>query len=180
MIFNKRRRSFHASRVKLPFVNMSASWFLVSTYWISILGSKFILSKNQSRATLWVLDTCLIAVLLPLNDHFDHSVTIFKSVQLSFELRRICVCGDVIHMRQLINISVFPSVWGWICDFANSFLLRDWLVVWYCSMNVNTSITTSHNSRARNPSIRSPEFNEMLSDSVELWDIAFVSYTSNK
>ena len=30
------------------------------------LGSKLILSNNQSRATLWVLETCLIAGLLPL------------------------------------------------------------------------------------------------------------------
>ena len=29
-------------------------------------GSKFILSNNQSRATLWVRETCLIAGLRPL------------------------------------------------------------------------------------------------------------------
>ena len=29
------------------------------------LGSKLILSNNQSRATLWVLETCLIVGLLP-------------------------------------------------------------------------------------------------------------------
>ena len=29
------------------------------------LDSKLILSNNQSRATLWVLETCLIAALLP-------------------------------------------------------------------------------------------------------------------
>ena len=34
----------------------------------------------------------------------------------------------------------------------------------------NISITTSHKSRAGNPSIRSPVSNEMISDSVELWD----------
>ena len=33
--------------------------------WIWILGSKLILSNNQSRATLWVLDTCLIVGFLP-------------------------------------------------------------------------------------------------------------------
>ena len=37
---------------------------LVSMYYIWILGSKLILSNNQSRATLWVLETCLIAGLL--------------------------------------------------------------------------------------------------------------------
>ena len=29
------------------------------------LGSRLILSNNQSRATLWVLETCLIVGLLP-------------------------------------------------------------------------------------------------------------------
>ena len=44
---------------------MSASWFLVSMYLIWILETKLIRSNNQSRAPLWVLETCLIVVLLP-------------------------------------------------------------------------------------------------------------------
>ena len=59
-MLNKWRRLFHSSRVKLSFVNVSACWFLVSTYLIWILGSRLILFNNQSRATLWALDTCLI------------------------------------------------------------------------------------------------------------------------
>ena len=39
---------------------------MVSTYLIWIFGSKSILSNNQSSATLWVLDTCLIVGLRPL------------------------------------------------------------------------------------------------------------------
>ena len=39
---------------------------LVSTHLTWILGSRLILSNNQSRATLWVLDTCLIVGLRPL------------------------------------------------------------------------------------------------------------------
>ena len=39
--------------------------FLVSMYLIWIFGSKLIRSNNQSRATLWVLETCLIVGLLP-------------------------------------------------------------------------------------------------------------------
>ena len=34
----------------------------------------------------------------------------------------------------------------------------------------NTSITTSHKSRASNPSIRDPASNGMICDPVELWD----------
>ena len=66
LMLNKWRRWFHSSRVDFPLVNMSASWCLVSMWRIWILGSKLILSNNQSRATLWVLDPCLIVGLLPL------------------------------------------------------------------------------------------------------------------
>ena len=65
MMLNIRRRWFHSTREK-NFLWLTASWFLVSTYLIWILGSKFILSNNQSRATLWVLDTGLIVGLRPL------------------------------------------------------------------------------------------------------------------
>ena len=40
-----------------------------------------------------------------LNHHFDHSFVVFKIVQLRLTLRRVCVCGKVVHMRQFINIS---------------------------------------------------------------------------
>ena len=66
MILNRRRRLFHSSRVKLPFVNMSASCFLVSTCLIWIWGSKLMLPNNLPNATLWVRDTCLYVGLLPL------------------------------------------------------------------------------------------------------------------
>ena len=65
MTLNKRRRWFHSSRVKLTSVNMSTNRFLVSTYLTWMVGSKLTLSNNQSNATLWVLDTRLIARLLP-------------------------------------------------------------------------------------------------------------------
>ena len=42
-----------------------ASWFLVSMYLIWILESRLIRSNSQSSATLWVLETCLNAGLLP-------------------------------------------------------------------------------------------------------------------
>ena len=54
------KRWFHSSRVKFHLVTMSASWFLVSMYLIWIFGSNLIRSNNQSRATLWVLETGLI------------------------------------------------------------------------------------------------------------------------
>ena len=66
LMLNKWRRLFHSSRVKLPLVKMSASWCLVSMCRIWISESRLILSNNQSKATLWVLDTCLIVGLRPL------------------------------------------------------------------------------------------------------------------
>ena len=59
------KKWFHSSRVNFRFVSMSASWFMVSMYLIWILGSKLILSNNQSRATLWLPETCLSVWLLP-------------------------------------------------------------------------------------------------------------------
>ena len=64
LILNKHNKWSHPSRVKLPLVRMSASWFSVSMYLIWIMGSKLIRSNNQSSATLWVLETCLIVGFL--------------------------------------------------------------------------------------------------------------------
>ena len=33
-----------------------------------------------------------------LYDHFDHSFIVFKTVQLSFELRSFCACDNAIHI----------------------------------------------------------------------------------
>ena len=49
LMLNRWRRLFHSSRVKLPSVNMSASWCLVSMYLIWILGSRSILSKTNPK-----------------------------------------------------------------------------------------------------------------------------------
>ena len=64
LMLNKHKRWFHSSHVKFPLVGMSASCFLVSMYLIWILVSKLNWSNNKSRATLWFLETCLIAGLL--------------------------------------------------------------------------------------------------------------------
>ena len=68
MMLNKRRRwVHHSSRVKLSFgqhVSQVGSW--CQHIWSRFWGPKLILSNNQSSATLWVLDTCLIIGLRPL------------------------------------------------------------------------------------------------------------------
>ena len=124
MLFNKRSELFHSSLEKLPLVRMSASWFLVSTYLIWIFGSKLIRSNNQSRATVWVLVTCLMVGLL-FYYHLDNRFVIFEDVQLGIALRVLCVAGHVIHVRQLINVthaSVASSWWMfslvWLVNFG--------------------------------------------------------------
>ena len=113
-IFNKRKRWFHPSGVKLHLVNMSVSWLLMSTYVIWILGSNLILSHNQPKATLWVLDTCLIVGLL-------HLICILITTSLSSKINtwdsslwRMCVCWNIVHMRQFINM-VPCCRWSVIC-----------------------------------------------------------------
>ena len=143
-----------------------------------------------SNATLWVLDTCLTVRLLPFSDHFDHSFIVFKNVQLSFELRGFCACDNVIHSRQFINFSVTVSFRcgvgvgasdsHLVLDFSaldhRPFSYRQWsLTAWWVFFEeCNTSITTSHRSRAGIPSIRKLASKEITSDSLELWDTCFL------
>ena len=89
IMLNKRRKWFQSSREKLSSVCMSASWFLVSTYLILIIGSKLILSNNQSRATLWILDTCLTVGLRPL-------MIIFIAASLSTNTYNIGAFGTLL------------------------------------------------------------------------------------
>ena len=53
-----------------------------------------------------------------------------------------------------------------------SFLLRDWLVFWYCSMNVELQSPCPKDQEQLNPSMRNPGSTEMISDSVELCETA--------
>ena len=69
MMLNKRGRWFHSSRVKLPLVNMSVSWFLVSTFLLWILGSSKMYnwgSKCQGFALTTSRLPCLFDLVLGL------------------------------------------------------------------------------------------------------------------
>ena len=50
------------------------------------------------------------------DNHLDDSFTVIENVQLRLTLRRVCVCGYVIHIRQLLNL--FPSCVSWCCGFG--------------------------------------------------------------
>ena len=152
---------------------MSASWFMVFTSLIWILGSKLILSNNLQRATLWVLDTCLIVGLLSFNYHFWS------------RLRCLPRCTTEIHCEN--------NVWWWAHSPHHSIeqpsvffrLSGPWLwrvapVSWmlvclgWTSLLVerSTSITLSQRLRAGTHSIRNPASRDMISDSVELCETA--------
>ena len=45
-------------------------------------------------------------------NHLGDSFVVFKNVQRRLALRRSCVCGDEIHMRQLLNLSLSRFSWG--------------------------------------------------------------------
>ena len=169
MIFNKPRRWFHSSLVKLPLINMSASWFLVPTYLIWILESRLIRSNNQSSATLGVLDTCLIVGLLPLMIISDHRFIIFSNVQLRLILRRICAFVGTLSTCDKWSTSQCPYNLGLdVC--AKSFFFVFCVVGGLVLLECNTSINTSHKTRVSCPSIRSLVSNAMIFDSAELWD----------
>ena len=138
-----------------PLANLSAIWFLVSTYLISIAESNLILSNHQSSATLWVLDTCLIVGLVPFQ-------------KCTAETRFENVCGNVFHMRQLLNISVF-LLFGFVC-FATSFLSRICfqMLVGVLVLFSNATLLSPHPTNREQVIIRSPASNERNYDSVEL------------
>ena len=115
MMFNNRRRWSHSSRVKLPSVKMSMSCFLVSTYLIWILGSKLILSNNQSRATLWVRETCLIVGLRPL-------IIILITASLSSKTFNMALAPECIVLDEMWSMSVGTTLvclhWMRLCVFG--------------------------------------------------------------
>ena len=115
LMFNKHKRWFHSSRVKFPFVSMSASWFLVSMYLIWILGSKLILSNNQSSATLWVLESCLIVGPLPF-------MIILITSSLSSKIYNVASLREEFEFEEtqstLFRSSIFPGIFFRVRDAA--------------------------------------------------------------
>ena len=119
-----------------PLSKMYANWFLVSTYLIWILGSKLILSNNQSRATLWVKVTSLIVRLLPFiiilitaslssNTHNKASwweeltfegvkSTLSKSLITPWDCFRFWIVWSVERTSRLFNNGSFRSIRFWV------------------------------------------------------------------
>ena len=97
VMLNKHQKWFHSSRVKSPFVSMSASWFLVSMYLMWILGVQIdsIIQPIKSNSVgSGNISHCRTS---PLYDHLDHCFVVFKDVQQNFLTRRIRVWGNKIN-----------------------------------------------------------------------------------
>ena len=156
---------------EIAFVSMSANWFLVSTKMIWILGSKLILSNNQSSATLWVRDTCLIVGLRPLIIIMITASLSSKNVKQSAKVRKFCVRGIVIHIEQfkIISVGGASSFWCW-CIYDWSLSRNKSPCTGWFEEECNTSVTISQRSRAGIPSMCKPASKETHSDSVVLLD----------
>ena len=160
----------HSLRVKFCFARVSASWFSDSTYLMLIFGSRLILSNSQSKAIRWVLDTCLIVGLLSLMIIFILASYNCDSFSESNAFERIIKFWWIhVLIQYLFNL-------GCTLDFYTGFPCAhlDWF--WYMWVVPITSSTKSHKSSEDEPSIRKPASNEMISDSVELWntDVCFL------
>ena len=175
LMLKRHRRWFHSSRVKFPVVKMSASWFLERTHSIWILEFKLILSNNQSRATLWNLETCLIGGLMSL-------MIILITASLTSKMYNIAPLWKKLafdEAKSTLDISRFPletDVLNWECNrfsdglSCNGFLRVSSLFCFRFDFWWSTSITTCQRSSAGTPSIRNPGSREIISDSVEQCD----------
>ena len=131
-----------------------------------ILGSEKILSDNQSRATLWVLATCLIVGLLPFMIILDHCFVVFKHIEQCFLMRNWTFEGDTINIIQHVDYSLRSLVWPVI--FVT---VSQRVAPFYHGSEIvfpRTRTVTSHTSRAGILSNLNPAYKEMISDFDEL------------
>ena len=104
------------------------------------------------------------------DNHLDTCFIVFKNVQLKLTLRGMRVRKNWIH----IGKSTFPDFYCLDLDvfFGLSSVPQLFPVAGKTevalSCDRNTSITTSHKSRAGKPSIRKPASNDIISDSVDM------------
>ena len=172
LILNKHNRWFHSSRVKFPLVSMSASWFLVSMYLIWICGSKLIRSKNQSSATLWVLETCLIVGLLPF------MIILITASLFSNTCNKASWCENwTFEGTQSMLFRTLNIPRDCPCTWPSSRQTTGFTVLsWFSVVSPRAKTIRSHQSRAGIESNLNPASKEMISDSVELCetDVCFL------
>ena len=126
------------------------------------------LSNNQCNATLWVLDTCHTG-LLPLMIILMTALLSSKMYNCASHWEELAFVATWSRFEKLINILV-----TFLCQLAIKHVQAvpdaPWVDDSMLFDECNTSITTSHRSRAGSPSIRKTASNEKNPKSVELWD----------
>ena len=132
---------------------------------ISILESRIIRSNNQSSATLWVLETCLIVGLLPL-------MIILITASLSSNTYSKAFWRADWTFKGTESMSFITSIFLWDlwCLLTSLSSCPDLFETWETLPRTETR--RSHNSRASKQHNFSPVSKEIISDSVELWETA--------
>ena len=107
MVLNKQRRWFHSSLEKLPLVRMSSSCFGV--FWCQL--SRFVSWGPYGYSVKQPIKSNSVGSghvshrwSSSFNHHFDHGFVVFKDEQQKLSLRRMCVCGYIIHVTHMINL----------------------------------------------------------------------------
>ena len=144
--------------------------FGIKMFRIRILESRPTLSNNQSRATLWVLDTCLIVGLRPFI--IILIAASLSSKTYSIALEPICVTLDGTWSDQ-DWCAWLESVFACLVECLPTSFPVALLHLWFCWFGLmRNEILQSPNptqrSRAGIPSMRKPASREITSASVEL------------
>ena len=128
-------------------------------------------SNNQSRATLWVLETCLIVGLLPfmiilitasLSSNTYNTASQWED--WTFEGTRSTLCKSLITLGDCLRLQ---SVRGGERT-SRLFLNKSPCAIRFWFVFPRTATNRSHESSAGIPSNLNPASKEMISDSVEL------------
>ena len=134
-------------------------------YLMWILESRLIRSNNKSKATLWVLETCLNVGLLLL-------MIILITASLSSNTYNEASWRADWTFEGTESISSVTSIFFWdlwrLWTSLSGFPVRSEIREIFS----RTETIRSHNSTAGNPSNLSPVSKEMISDSAELWETA--------
>ena len=81
---------------------------------LDFLVFKLILSNNQSRATLWVRETCLSRKTSTFDNHFDYRLIVLKDIQVGNSTIMHCVGWNVINVSWN-DVGVLELGWGYAC-----------------------------------------------------------------
>ena len=135
------------------------------------MGSRLTLSNNQSRATLWVRETCLIVGLLSLM-----IISNTASLSLKCTTRH---CGEKVFHSERRGQSLsntFRPMWEVSCNLGFSDVSHTVNALQHqvtlCQWLIGMTMTKSHGAKAEMPSKRKPASKDLTSDSAELCEIA--------